>query len=958
MRALKNFRLLSSAIIIFFIVIIAAASPFRANPQDHSTNLPDLRDEEPEEEDVYRLPNDVVPVSYELKIAPDLTNFRFAGQVNITVHTEFTTDEIILHSKNLNIENVTIRPAQCFGNATIPIPVTHTLDEKNEIIVIKKTSGKFKSDSNYQVSIKFQGTLAITEEAASPEGFYPTSYEINNETRWLAITQFEAINARKAFPCFDEPRFRTPFTIYLARSKNHIAISNMPNETTDLLPADSMSNGLGYEKFQPTPPMPTYLVAFSVSDFELLEDPNQDRRIRVITRPNSIKKASYALNQASRLLPYFEGYFGVPYPLPKLDIVAVPGFPGGMENWGMTTYGEQFLILDDEHNEDHKMDITTILSHELSHLWFGDLVTPAWYDYLWLKEGFASYFEHFTTAVIEPTWNVDEFFDILETQHVLTEEKNFKRAVTWPIRKRDDIDNSFDTISYYKGGVLIRMFEQIFSTKTFKSALHRFLEDGQRNQQGVVGQKNLFDAFDEQVELDSLSHLPPHVSASDIMKTWSENTGYPLITVTRSYERGEINITQTPYPLLNKTTDNQYYDQKWIVPLTFTTKSQLQFSNVQPIHWSFADEPTRLTRFNESEWILFNLKRSGYYRLNYDSKNWQLITDQLNENHTKIHEYNRAQLIDDVFTLTEDQLIDCEIARRLLKYLRNESSILPWYPASEWFLKLISSEATNSTSQQTLKNQLKLFLKEPLKNIGCESSTDNRITRIVKARFSELLETVGINNCAEKLSQMYRKNYNNVTQIPQNLKSAVFCNVLRYTNDTRKNFEHLWRSYRKSNKIYEKKQILESIFSCTKDEEILKSILSKIIDPKNKEISQQDVSFILKDFPSEIPTVTATIKFIDETTPILHNLDGYNVRFLKSLLNSINSKIQTEDQVKLIQNLEIKFESSKLKKYAEHTKMVKNLRINAEQKIRDHTEFMNRFSNECFLLDEDVDSTK
>ncbi|XP_065222049.1 aminopeptidase N-like [Planococcus citri] len=959
MWPLKNFRPLSSCITFSIFIIVVRGSPFHANFQDHSSDIYDSRFEETSTGDVYRLPNDVIPVSYELKMAPNLKDFTFIGQVNITVHVRFATNRIILHSKSLTIQDVLILGAEgSSGNATISIPTKHSLDDKNQIIIIERTSDKFKSGSKYKVSIKFNGTLEIYERSyftPLPEGFYRVPYEINNETRWVATTQFEATSARRAFPCFDEFRFRAPFTIYLARSQDHIAISNMPSETANLLPADSMSNGLGYEKFQSTPPMPAYLVAFMVSDFKILQDPTLDPRIRVIARPNAIKKGSYALQQATKLLAFLEGHLGVPYPLPKLDLVAVPRYGGGMENWGMTVYGEHYSILENDNDDQQKIGITEVVAHELAHLWFGDLVTPAWFDYLWLKEGFAAYFQYLAADGVELTSNRENYLVNVEMKSSFATDKSSVRALTWPIRKPDEVSIYFaydSSIIYNKGAILIRMFEHMVSSKTFQSALRRYLQDVQQNHRGVAVPENLFDAFDKQVELDSVSHLPPQVHVSDIMATWSENIGYPLITVTRNYEQGEVKVTQAPYPRKSRTPDDQYLEQKWIVPLTFTTKSQPQFSDILTTHWSFADKSTKLTGIKHSDWILFNLKRSAYYRVNYDSENWKLIIDQLIEDRTKIHEINRAQLVDDASALAKDGLISNETIRHLEKYLRNETSIMVWYPASQWFLEMISA-ATNYALEQTLKNKLKAFLEAPFKNIGCESSTDDQLARTAKKQFSRLLAAVGINDCSKKFLKMYQKHYNNLSKIPPNLKSAVFCHALRYSDNPGKNFQHLWHNYLKSDQMYEKKRILESIFSCVNDKEVIKSILSKMIDPENKEISQHDLSLISKEFaPSEKQTVTATVEFIDEKMSTLGNLDENCIKFLASLLHLIDSEIRTEKQMELIKKLEVKFASLDQKKYSEYAKMVKNLRINAEEQITYHTNSMKRFSYESFLWDE------
>ncbi|XP_065223050.1 aminopeptidase N-like [Planococcus citri] len=994
----KNNFWLFSSVIIFTTVLLVESSPF---PHRSSTDLQDLKDGNDKNADIYRLPNDVIPVSYELKMAPDLEKLTFTGQVEIIVHVHFTTDRIILHSKNLQIQNVMVTGAEgSVKNATVPIPTSHTLDEKNEIIIIK-TEGKFNYNQNYKISITFQGKFE-----SGYTGFYRASYKSeDNQTHWFVATQFEQTYARRAFPCFDEPRFRTPFTIYLAHSKKHVAISNMPSETTELLPADSMSNGLGYEKFQPTPPMPTYIVAFMVSDFKQFTDQNLDQRIRVNARPDLIQKAQYTLQQASKLLAFFEGYFGIPYPLPKLDIVAIPSFRGGMENWGMIVFDENMVILKNDYKI-FEAAVTTIISHEFAHLWFGDLVSPSWYDYLWLKDGFATYFQFFASAAIEPTWKQEEIFVGIVTQNTLIEDISFERAITWPNRKIKDIERSYnEAMSYNKGAILIRMFELMFSAKTFQSALRRYLIDGQQNQHGLAVEKNLFDAFDKQVDFDSVSHIPPHVHASDIMKTWTENIGYPLITVTRSYEEGEVKITQTPYPRRIEASDARYQDQKWIVPLTYTTKSQQQFSNLQPVDWSFADKSTKLTGFNKLDWILFNLKRTGYYRVNYDPENWKLLIDQLMEDHTKIHVLNRAQLIDDALTLAEDQLINCTIASRLIKYLNNETSIIPWYPVSLWFQKFINEQSNSAP----LKNQLKAILEKPLKKFGCISESDDEITILVKIQFLSLSKDLGINYCTEQLLQMYEKNHDNFNKIPQNLRPAVFCNALQHSDNPKTTFDHLWRNYRRSNEPYEKKQILESIFCCVQylpdwvvtmyndclkngcsilkmdhperafsmrknlrnyqrsnepderkriSEFILLSswwkdgvkVLDGLLDQDHVESASPAKTTLIKSFFNTLVT-TEIIKPSQESINNFSILDEYGIEFWESLLNSIDSKIQTEEQLELVKEMEIEFESLDRNKYSKYIQMLRNLRINAEKKIayRRSTKFMERFPGECLL---------
>lgn len=930
---------------LFLSAVLVNGSPFFSNNENdlisdlhEGHELHETHEHKTEEPDVYRLSDEVIPQSYELRFVPDLKTFTYVGRVDINVRVKFTTHQIILHSKKLTIKNVRVMRTNLLESS-------YKFDEPNDLLIIETTQA-LPYDTEYTVTIQFEGVL--NDEM---RGFYRSSYINDGQVRWMATTQFEPTYAREAFPCFDEPRFRTPFTVYLARTNGEMTISNMPSEA--LLPPDTMSGNRVWEKFKQSPPMATYLVAFMVIDqYSYVTD--ADRKIRVFVKKNAIQQAVYSLKQSTKLLKQLEGYTGTGFKLPKLDVVAVPDFnAGAMENWGLTTYRERYVILNElSSSEQHKTIVTEVTSHEFSHQWFGDLVTPAWWDYLWLNEGFATYFETFGAAAVEPTWNLEQLFVVETVQYALWNEITVQRAMTSRVSKFSQIKGAFDVISYDKAGSVIRMFEHIVSPKTFKNALHEYLKDGVKNYDGTVRPEILFNAFVKSTSY-SAPNLPPHTSIFEIMKTWTENIGYPLITIARCYHHGEVTIKQTTYK--SPRADKPLPDQKWIVPLTYTTKSELGFSNTQPTYWSFADKPTELPgRFPNSDWILFNLQHSGYYRVNYDLRNWHLLIDQLVQDHEKIHVLNRAQLIEDSSALAHDEKLTFRVHLQLLQYLLNESDMIAWYPAIT-SLNRLKSETEGCQDYAFVQEYIRNILEKPYEKFGFSiQASDSHVVKIVKPMFLSLACEIGIQNCTQKSTEEYNKNEADLSKVQPDLKKVVYCNALRNSKDQQKVFDNLWNTYIETDISYDKNVILAST-SCATDEQVIKKLLAKLIDPKNTEIRKQDVHYITRTFPTQIPTVTAIIKFAIEQIPTMAGTNETNengVLTVEKLIKSIQHRIKTPQQIQLVKELETKSSSLDQKKHSEFISSIKHLSSSGTKKIETSNKLLKRIKDEYTSKDD------
>ena len=456
--------------------------------------------------DAVVLPANVKPSKYCMTLRPDLETFTFVGEQTVDIDIAVPTARIKLNAAELEITDVVLR----HNGSSIPV---HSLSLNEDTETVTLDFGQTLAQGPAQLNMKFTGIL--NDRLV---GFYRSEYQdTDGQTKYLATTQFEATDARRAFPCWDEPAQKAVFDVTLVFNDTLQAVSNTPI-VEESIPAPGMKS----VRFAETPIMSTYLLAFVVGDLVSVEAPAAGgTKVGVWTTRGKENQAGFALDTSVKLLGYFNEYFGIPYPLPKLDHIAIPDFAAGaMENWGCVTYRETALLVDPENSSaGTRQRVAEVVAHEMAHMWFGDLVTMEWWDDLWLNESFASWMGTKAVDWLFPDWEMWTQFVNMDTNRALSLDglKN-SHPIEQEVKNPAEVSQLFDAISYSKGGSVLRMLETFLTPDVFQKGLYRYLKS---NEYGNARTQDLWSALEEE------SGMP----VTSIMDSWVKQTGYPVLQI-------------------------------------------------------------------------------------------------------------------------------------------------------------------------------------------------------------------------------------------------------------------------------------------------------------------------------------------------------------------------------------------------------------------------------------------
>ncbi|XP_047352813.1 glutamyl aminopeptidase-like [Vespa velutina] len=765
-----------------------------------------------------RLSKDIVPKKYIIAASPDFIEDRFYGAVQIDLTIMKVKDYIVLHSKNLTITSTKLYKSD-MPYDEISIDTIYPIEEY-EMIVIEITNS-LKPD-NYILRMNYSGTLSN-----KINGFYLSSYTVNSENdrvRKLAVTQFEPTYARKTFPCFDEPAFKSVFHIRIVHDgkSNYHALSNMPSIRVDK--ADDKSD-LMVTTFAPTLPMSTYLVAFLISDFECLTssaDSLNGTRIplSVCIRSDYKSKVQFALNIAAQAIEYYSNILNIDYALPKLDLVGIPDFAAGaMENWGLITFRETEVIYSEEHSScENIKSVALTVTHELAHMWFGNLVTMKWWNDLWLNEGFATYMEHIAVDFIFPEWNQMQIFplDTKYTSMIYDMKKNAHPIVN-RLEASDEIGQMFDRISYQKSAAVINMLEDAIGNLKFISGIRSYLK---MYQFANAESKELFERLNEETK--------NFVNLIDFLNRWTRLPGFPLVKVQQKDR--SVKLSQERYIVDKK--QEESFTESWDIPLKYITSRKEDGINFA---WFLANYScVELVLEKSVNWVKLNHNSIGYYIVNYTEDNWRTFTDLLLTNIQVLDPVNRADLLHDAFILGDNNDLSYHIVLNMTTYLKNESALQPWIVAGQW-INHVNRLFRSTNLHRPFQSYVQRLIDKIYQQVGWKVNEKEELPhRELRVVILKIACSVKFDHCLDT-AIMKLKNFvdSNATQkLHPDIRSIVYSYGLFLPNEEAEPiFEKMWEFFLREADVQEKKRLLIRL-AAVRNKDILNKYLLKIQDEK------------------------------------------------------------------------------------------------------------------------------
>lgn len=803
-----------------------------------------------------QLPRDVKPVHYNIFCHNiDYEKNLFDGTATIDFEVFSKTKSIILNQKFLSFNKVVLKSSK--GEEEVEEVIK---DDANETVEFKLSSEIDAALKSVQVVVDYSGIIR-TDMA----GFYTSNYKNEKgETKYILTTQFESTDARSAFPCFDEPNCKASFTISIEVPKDLQVLSNMPLDKEVVADSDKENKLF---TFCQTPKMSTYLVAWAIGQFEYVEctttrDYNGSKLpIRVYTIPGQSHTGKYALETAQSAVDYLSSIFEIDYPLPKLDLLAVPQFgANAMENWGLVMFRSTALLYHPEKSSAlYKQKVSYVVSHEIAHSWFGNYCTMNWWSDLWLNESFATYVGWLCVDNMHPEWDVftDFISGSMQTALDLDSLKN-SHPIEVQVYHSNEIDEIFDAISYLKGGSVVRMVAESIGVELFLKGVSNYLK------KYSFGNAKSDDLWDSVSEVSGKN-------ITELVEPWIRAIGYPALKVVKNKDGKTINITQ----------------QRFLVE--GATKVD------DSITWWIPNIDNMLTKekvIDAQNFLKLNKDTAGFYRVFYDDELFENIVQNLG----KLSDNDKIGLIADTSAGARAGIIKTSQFLKLVSQMKSETHVSVWNEIIER-LNILKNAFF---SDEEISEKLILFSRDLYKNKFEELIKSANLDFNGQRLASALFEQAGIsqfNVAVTKALSIYKSK-----DIKPHFKQAVY-RILLANADTCNDdvFNSVLAEVREPSTIDGREVALRSLGSINKVDEYLPSILSLFFDGS---VPEMDYQFLTIPLASNFKTKVFFWNYFKDNYPKFRN--DVSMWTLDRVVKGFLPKLVSKD---LVQDVELFFEN-------------------------------------------------
>jgi len=736
-----------------------------------------------------KLPKEVVPTEYAIRIIPNLGNFTFSGNEIVKLNVRSPVRELVLNGLELKIEAASI------DGKDLPLTAIRT-DNQKELLTLTLPS-EF-SAGDHALTLRFTGKINQQGQGL----FYMRYQEHGSGARKVMLgTQFEATDARRFFPCWDEPAFRARFQLSVVVPENWLAVSNMPIESEQKI-------GDGKEvRFASTPPMSSYLNVFVAGELDSIESRVGPTQIRVIATKGKAELGRYALEASAEILKYYNDYFGVPYPLPKLDQIAIPGgFGGAMENWGGITYYESVLLFDPQNSSAAtKQSIYEVIAHEVAHMWFGDLVTMAWWDNLWLNEGFASWMGSKCTAHFNPQWEVwlarelprdpTRRSGIAKEAAMEGDARSTTHPIQQPIATEAEANSAFDDITYKKGQSFLRMLESFLGEAVFRDGIRRYIAAHKYSNTTTA---DLWNALSE----------ASNKSVGEIAAGWTEQPGFPLVTVKREAD-SRVRLTQERFTANFKNAPPLI----WQIPLTYSVVGET------PATLLMTDKTAVLENIPADRPLKLNINGAGNYRVEYDDRSWELLVKAL----PTLGVEDRVNLMSDAWAFVQVGRSPASLYFRLIEKLPASIDLAEREQIIN-VLDFVNGLLVGSSEREKFQGYARSLLRPTFEALGWVPKPDE-LPNAGRLRASSI-SALGYLNDPETIAgcrERFEKYLGDPASLSPDLRAPVLAVVGRYADE--KTWNKLHELGLKTTSI-EDKQNYYNALACATDPKLVKKTLA------------------------------------------------------------------------------------------------------------------------------------